>query len=330
MHHSRWTAAPILGGGGVQRKIRRIPITPSIGRCHHTGTTDLYRYPPSLPCLSFSPPPLVTLWGKLPYKTFLCIIAWFQVWSWFLCLPLILVDRGCLSRAADCLPFYSISAELERDQSYPLVPPYLKILHPPIEIVIGSLVTFPPLCGLDPIYGVIIVGLGPLWPLPCPVNLRGVPVYLSLGRRKGGPVRPRISMVSLRILPHILVSWLIHTTALDLKLHSLYLSFLIIPSSSSIYHTIDLALSLALSFSLTAAPSVYLKSLPPPNTNLSLPSRFISINYHSIGISLDPYLNPIYIFWPHWCRRRSWPRFGPLPPPVLWPPCAWGSSHTIS
>ena len=130
------------------------------------------------------------------------------------------------SRASEHLPFSTSAVDIRRDQLYPLVPPYLKILHPLIKIILGPpkslkvgddtvpsslylpqaiawplcVLPLPPLCGIIPIDGGLPIRLGPLRPFPYPVELGGEPTHLGLGIREGVPNRQRLVLLS---LPHI-------------------------------------------------------------------------------------------------------------------------------
>ena len=62
------------------------------------------------------------------------------------------------------------------------------------------LVPLLPLCGLDPIDGVLPIIFVPLRSLRYPVEIVGVPVYLGLGGREGVPIRPCLVLVPFQLL----------------------------------------------------------------------------------------------------------------------------------
>ena len=73
--------------------------------------------------------------------------------------------------------------------------------------------------------------------------------------------------------------------ALEQVLHSLSLTSLTVPSSSSICITSDLALSLASSVSLLVTLSLCPRSLCYPNRESSLPRSSMAVDSHSLRIS---------------------------------------------
>ena len=97
----------------------------------------------------------------------------------------------------------SASIKFGRDQFNPLVPLYPKILHNPTGIVLLPSVPLPPLRILNPVYGILTIGLTHLGPFPHPVDIGGMSAYFVLGRRKRVPILPRLAMVPLQLLTQI-------------------------------------------------------------------------------------------------------------------------------
>ena len=96
-------------------------------------------------------------------------------------------------RASDNPPLSSADINLGRDQSYPIVP------CTPISSTLPSL-SLNSAASTD---GALPVSLGTLGLLPYPLDIRGEPAYLRLGRHKGGPDRNRLILVPLQLLPYI-------------------------------------------------------------------------------------------------------------------------------
>ena len=54
-----------------------------------------------------------------------------------------------------------------------------------------------------PLDGVLLIGLEYIGPPPYHITIRGEPIYIGLGKRKCGPVRPHLVVVPLQLLTQI-------------------------------------------------------------------------------------------------------------------------------
>ena len=124
--------------GGNKHKRSSISLSPLIVQCIRPRITALSRYPPP-PCLAL-PSPVVPPEARFRTKYISALDLDFRFGLNFSASILALLalaynDQNCLSKAADCLPLFSVAVDIGCHQSYLLVPPYLKILHPLIEIL---------------------------------------------------------------------------------------------------------------------------------------------------------------------------------------------------
>ena len=149
------------------------------------------------------------------------------------------------------------------------------------------MVPLPPLCGLDPIDGALPIVLVPLGPLPYPIDIVGVPAYLGIGGREGGPICYCLILFQLHLLSNIVNLLSDPSDGLDPGI-ALSLPRLSHNPICLIYLSYERFRLVPVVFPIHIVRPQPLPNIPliPPNRELNLPSRSTTINSRSLRISL--------------------------------------------